>query len=568
MTVAGGRFRAASVAPFLVIAAGIGFVLYLQAPITAEVFFNGDGGIKFLLARQFASGDLRADLHFPAPEWARSLWTEGLFPFHPPFVYEREDLRYAQYPIYFPLLSAPFYRLVGLRGLYVIPALALFVHWLVFRSLCARLRMGAAAMTVATLTLAFASPLTLYAAMFWEHTLAVTLAFTGLAAVVAPPAGGESRWAPLCAGLLTGLSTWFRPELACFVILLAALSFAPFNRGGRPPWWRGLFAGTMLAATLASLIANWILSGHPMGFYRHIAYAPGQRLALYPESLAALTGNLLYFYPLVLVPAAYLLLTVRDPKRALAWPFGALLAIGILFLPVVPLLLPMGGGRQWGPRYLLILVPLVALLSGLSAQRMSVLLPRLPRYLGFAILAGAAWLGFLRNTVLGGDRVVSDTESRVLPALDYVLKHDSEVVAVSRQWISEDLAAAFDRRRFFLTPTFADLARLAAALGGRGASRFLYLCLPSEPSPPPLVFGSGERRGRAAFARAGDFGQYTIYEARIGTAGGGSGPAPEREQGVLGPQRNPAEPGLDRTQYGQPAREDEQELERHVLEPR
>jgi len=505
--------RLLSLVPLLVIAAGVGFVLWLEAPISAPVFFNGDGGVKFLLARQFAAGDARLDLSLPAPDWAADLWAQGMYPFHPPFVYARGDLHYAQYPIYFPLLTAPFYRTLGYRGLYVIPSLALFVFWFAFRSLCARIGMGAFAATVALFTLVFASPLTLYAAMFWEHTLAVALAFSGLATALAPPVGaGRAR--TVGAGILAGLSAWLRPEMGWFVVLLAALAIASPGGSGRP-WRRGLFAFSLVATALASLGANWVLTGSPMGYYGYAAYRAGQKLALYPEAFALTGGNLLYYYPLVVVPAAYLILTARQWKRALAWPAGGLLALGALFTPVVSLLWPMGGGRQWGPRFLLVVVPIAALLAGLALERMRALSAPPARWLALAIVAVAAALGFARNTVAGADRVVRDTMSRVQPALEYVLTNDSPLVAVSRQWISQDLAAALDRRTFFLTPTFADLARLAAALARRNVGGFVYLALPGEPAPPPLRFGSGGQDGRVVFSTRRDLGQYAAYEARI-----------------------------------------------------
>ena len=518
MADAKGLRKAASIVPLLVIAAGMAFVLYLQAPITSEVFFNGDGGVKFLLARQFASGDLRTDMHLPSPDWAVDLWKDGLFPFHPPFVYEREGLHYAQYPIYFPLLTAPFYRLLGVRGLYLIPAASLFVFWLGFRSLCARLGLGLGSAAAAHLSLVFASPLTLYGAMFWEHTLAIALAFPGLALVIAPPEGAGRR-TTACLAALLGLSSWFRPEMTWFVVLLSALALVSPHREERS-WPRGLFAASALAAALASLGANWVLAGHPLGYYWYTAYGPGQKLALYPEALAAQTGQLLYYCPLVLVPAACAILTARDWRRALAWPVGGLVALGALFVPLVSLFWPMGGGRQWGPRFLLIVVPITALLCGLFVQRMQVLLPRLPRFLGILAFVGAAGLGFARNTLQGSERVIQDSVARVQPALDLVLRSDLEVVAVSRQWISQDLAAAMDRKVFFLAPTFADLGRLAAALTRRGASGFVYLCLADEPPPPPLRFGSDGAQGRVGFVPAGLFGQYAVYEARLGAGGG------------------------------------------------
>lgn len=505
--------RAASFAPNLVLAAGVLFVLALLATIPAEVFFNGDAGVKFLLTRQFSEGETRVDLALPAPEWARTLWDGGDYPFHPPFVYEIGEHRYAQYPIWFPLLSAPFYQMFGFRGLYLLPAIALFLHWVAFRALAARLGIPPFPATAALLALVFASPLTLYAAMFWEHTLAVALAFFGVVVAVAPPARGGRR-APIGAGILAGFSAWLRPEMAWFTLLLAALALAaPVSEGCR--FRRRLFAGSMLATALASLGAGWILSGSPMGYYGIPVWRPGQKLALYPEAFAIAGENLLYYFPVVLVPPACLLLAARHWRRALAWPFGALLLVAALFIPVVSLIWPMGGGRQWGPRFLLIVVPVAALLSGLALHRLRTLSPRLGFGIGIALLAGAVGLGFVRNTVRGGDRVIRDAATRVLPALQYVRRAEEEVVAVSRQWISQDLAAALDRKVFFLTPTFADVARLAAILERRDVREFVYLALPGEPPPPPLRFEASTGPGQVGFSPRRVLGQYVAYEARI-----------------------------------------------------
>ena len=40
------------------------------AEVTDEVFFNGDGGLKLLMTKQYAVGDFSSDLRFPAPPWA------------------------------------------------------------------------------------------------------------------------------------------------------------------------------------------------------------------------------------------------------------------------------------------------------------------------------------------------------------------------------------------------------------------------------------------------------------------------------------------------------------------
>src|SRR5215475_3353684 len=128
-------------APFVVIAAGVLYTLCLQTLIPDEVFYSCDGGFKFLLTKQFADRgfhDMRLDLDLRSEPWVRQLWLDGYYPFVEPFTYRRGDRWYMQYQPFFSIMSAPFYRWFGFRGLYVIPLLLTWMMWLVFLSACRR----------------------------------------------------------------------------------------------------------------------------------------------------------------------------------------------------------------------------------------------------------------------------------------------------------------------------------------------------------------------------------------------------------------------------------------------
>jgi hypothetical protein len=124
--------------PWLIMLAGAILSLTLVARIPDQVFFSGDGGLKLLLARQFAAGRWACDLQLPAEPWLRQLWEKGAYPFAPPFVYPLRGGHYLAFPVTFPFVTAPFYACFGYYGLYVLPLAGLWLTWLQFHLLCKR----------------------------------------------------------------------------------------------------------------------------------------------------------------------------------------------------------------------------------------------------------------------------------------------------------------------------------------------------------------------------------------------------------------------------------------------
>jgi hypothetical protein len=169
------NIAALSVLPLLIILLGILFTLFLQIFIQDGVVYSGDGGLKALLAQQFATGAFHFDLNLPAIDWVKELWENGLYPFTPPYVYQRSDQYFITFPFTFPLLTTPFYALFGYRGIYIVPIVSTWIIWFKFYSICQQLQLGRGITSIALIILIFASPLSLYSGMYWEHTLALAL---------------------------------------------------------------------------------------------------------------------------------------------------------------------------------------------------------------------------------------------------------------------------------------------------------------------------------------------------------------------------------------------------------
>ena len=211
---------------WVVIASGCFYSLYLCISVPKDVFFNGDGALKALLARQLSNGQWRFDLVERAEAWVTRLWQEGLYSYRPPFVYYLNQRYYISFPFPFSLLTSLFYKLLGYRGFYLIPLLSTWVLWLSFSRAIPAFSLDSWGGLLGLVILIFASPLTLYSAIYCEHTLAVTLGFLGIVIAFFLPDTANSGWLPnLLGGFLVGLSVWFRSECLALVATLTLLVF-------------------------------------------------------------------------------------------------------------------------------------------------------------------------------------------------------------------------------------------------------------------------------------------------------------------------------------------------------
>ncbi len=467
--------RPARRAALVVLLAGIAYSLYLQALLQPEGMNLGDAGLKVLMTQQFARGDWHLDLRLPAQTWVRELWAGGLYPFKFGNDYATEGVYYVRFAMFFPLVSAPFYGLAGLRGLYVLPVLATWALWIALERALRALGVRPLARAATLAVLVFASFVTYYSATFWEHTAAVALAFGGLALVLARPLGRAPTLATaLAGGALVGASTWFREELLCLVGaaaglgLLAPLGVLPLRRWPLRSSVAWLLA---LAAPPAAMFAfNLWAFGSVLGMHGGVAakaLTTAQGVSG-PESLRYYLAAFVQFFPASLL--ALLVPWVSPPaRRGTAALFAGLAGF---YLAAVPFLVRVQG-KEWGPRFLIPAVPLLCVALAFVLDRIG-----RERRAWLRAVAGAAALavfgaGSFRNTVQG-TADVGDRYTRRTGVVRLVEADPSRHVAVSHEFMTALLMPA-SRKAFFLVEDRADLGRLARALAGHGADRFLYL---------------------------------------------------------------------------------------------
>ena len=463
-------------------------IVSLAVSLPPDGFFSGDSGLKLIAALNAIDHPLRPfalDLPEIAGRPARYVDT---------MVVVHDDHGHVIQSPLFPVISAPLIANLGLRGAYVLPALA----FVVLLPLLNVMRSHAAPRTsigVLACIAVGANPMLFYSLEFWEHAPAVALAAASSAAALAGI--DRDRPAPwiVASGLLGGLSVLLRPEAVWYVGGLGlVLGFR---------WWAAFGAG--VAAILGPFaLANYAHAGTILGTHASASLSPltdgyldarWQRINAWfgPHSAAAMVA-------FALVAAAWLaavmkvelakrqlialagvaVLSVLAARQALpreslwqGFPLALLALIPtsasagrVRWLYAIAAVSTLGivltaahdGGAQWGPRFLLVTAPVVIILAAHGAS--DALNPGYGRVLRIGIVALILIAGLatsraayreLRGSKRFYARVVSTTGAVTSP----------EEVILTNVWWFDQIAAPLHGTRTFL---YADSRQTAAEI--------------------------------------------------------------------------------------------------------
>jgi hypothetical protein len=150
-----------------------------------------------------------------------------------------------------------------------------------------------------------------------------------------------------------------------------------------------------------------------------------------------------------------------------------------------PLLLPNTGGSQWGPRYLLAVIPAILVLLCLAgniwargpANKSSMALR--------IFLIAALIFGFILNTVWGGFRVLRVNHyQRMVQPYQYLIKNGRETIVINAQYTAMEMGALFKERNFFLAEDNDHLRRLLLLLKQDGIHDMTYVYSQNSEPPP------------------------------------------------------------------------------------
>lgn len=481
------------------------YLALLVSSTQRDIFFSGDGGMKYVVVQQVQRGEGFKYLHLGQPQWVKDIWLDGFFPFKKPFVYPSPEGYLFSFPPFFQIAGSVFYQLFGYWGLYVLPMLSALLLWLVFVRALRRYGVSSELTAVALAVLVFATPLTLYGAIYWEHMPAVLLLSGGISILLNP---APRLIGSVLAGLACGTALWLRPE--AFV-----LDFL-YGLGVLVLYWRKrslaypVFIAAMGIPIVGFLVFNQVNYGSMMGVH---SYQVLQEHSSHGKLLKGLFQlvminwiTFLYFpFVVLLLPALYKLWK-RQWMPAL--PVMLLIFVAAGFCLLAPFLMPNTGGRQWGARYFLPVLP-VLVAAGVLVFRESMEAGRLawPLWIRGLLVAGLGYAVVL-NVIGGGIfELRNSNHIRIKPAYDFVQQQQEKVILVKSEYIPQEMAVLFDKHYFFLTPADSSLHRLLPLLKGQGVRECLYI---SEESGSPGF--SNLLNADTALVKKGNyyFGKYII----------------------------------------------------------
>ncbi|GMU93375.1 MAG: hypothetical protein AMXMBFR4_24330 [Candidatus Hydrogenedentota bacterium] len=465
--------------PPVVIVAGVAFSLALQLVTPrGDVFFSGDGGMKSLMTRQYASGDLHIDLRLSDEPWVQSLWDRGLHPLvYGSFAFNIDGRCFSVFPYPFPMVTAPFYAAFGSVGYFIVPLVSLWATWsLVFVAL-KRAGLDPIRISILLTVLIFAMPLTLYGAMFWEHTLGVALAFGGAMYTLGDRFEPGKPAPAVIAGVVMGSATWFRPETLAWMAAFFVATFiwkrvAMGNRNWIAYW------GAATAAVALFFVCNYLIYGHPLGTHGmqmdQIDPPPG-RVDVVLDRLDIMARDFARFAPIVWFAVAGIVCLAVTRKLHVRSNTVYLATVLVLFVCGTARIVPNEGGYQIGPRFLFAGLPLLVMVCGHVWKEFDRVGWNWMKSVALVLVLLCVVVGAKRSALDGTRYLAANYRERVMPAIDVLRSRDEGIVAVQHAAISAELASQVGPKTFFQVRDRDHLEALMDALRAQGVDRFIYV---------------------------------------------------------------------------------------------
>ncbi|MDR5710372.1 MAG: hypothetical protein QN172_06635 [Armatimonadota bacterium] len=512
-----------------------------------RAFWSPDQAVRFVQVEVLARN---GQVSVPYP--AAVIDPEGrFFPAGSWFHFERGGKHHLSYLPYFAALTAPLYAAFGWTGLVVLPGLAALASVAVTLRFLDDRAPGTS--VLGGLGLGLGSPLVLYAASFWDHALVVALAAAACTLLIRGLERPSPRTLGL-AGFLVGLGFWLRNEmyvlaaavLVGWLFLGAPRVWGAFTLGtgmiaaGVPLWaWNtSLFGhplgykGASLAASRAEAVATAVGGGWEWGmqrllvayyqlvntdFYgltwRHLQTSLGATAAFLgaafllglgvrrrSERLVAL-GGLLAVASILLVaarrsavsgllPAFPALLLAFLPGRRERWE--GFLWVTCLVFTVGVVVTGTRGGVQWGPRYLLPVLPALTWLAFACVDRCRISRPEVwPAVRGIsAALVGAGVL----VQASGVDQLEQWT-ARNRAGMEGLRGAPAEVVVTSFEWIALLAGPVYFEKQLMLVQTPEDLRALVHRFAALQIPRWTYVPASGARFTPRSVIGWSAEAG-------------------------------------------------------------------------
>ena len=460
--------------------------VWLAAELPPHAFYSGDSGVKLIAARNAIAHPTRPfEIDLPRINGRPVPYVERFFGVHGGHAHS------LQTPL-FPVVSAPFIAVFGLRGAYILPLIS-FVALLPLLARVARHVAPDVSITTLTVVGVFAGPVLFYAFEFWEHLPAIAC-LAGATALLSIPRATPTHL--IASGSLSAAAILLRPEALWYVIALAGWQIHARVRLGyfaaSAALILGLFAlfnllesgnlmGPHLSANLAPLLDKWAevrLQRGALWFWPGSTLWVVGVLVLISSWVASLANvNLRLAQAVALCAVAVLALEAASGAYAReslwnCWPAGLLLFVPtsrfrdlapmwwltVFTVVAVWLSSTHDGGAQWGPRFVLIAAPAMIVLAAASASDAAGpgQARRFRQALVLMVLLAGLWTTRAAYRELRGTK---QFYAELVQAVDTSTEKGS-VIVFSTWWFDQVVASLYSSRTFL----YADSAPAAASI--------------------------------------------------------------------------------------------------------
>lgn len=428
----------------------------------------------------------------------------------------------AQMTVFSPLfivLTAPLVKLGGLKLALLIPIISSILLLLAVKKLAEslELRFDWRLLLITGLT----GPLVFYSLTLWEHSLALFLGIWAVALARSDKNGILGRFGP---GFILAIAIFIRPEMAYFA--LAAWIFLMKNRvnviiGGVAGlvlmlWVNRLLAGSFLPLQIVSnfgfrwenlTIGGWLVSradavyalliqSSRLWYLSAIAAAaaviylvfPGAVKLLFPAAMTAVIiaawpdaqpffhtatkGGLLFAAPLFFI--AFFVKTENPELEKIRKAVLLTVILTVLTTPVFR-------GIHFGPRLLLPVIPLLAVMLSVYLQKTLESKNKLKIY----ALTGVIFAQLL-VTVWGIDLLFDKRAVNAARREQILAKSENSIVTL-RWWLQQEIPELYFQRDLYLADTVLDFKLMLIDFYREGV-RYFTLLIPEDGKSPLLDF--------------------------------------------------------------------------------
>ena len=306
-------------------------------------------------------------------------------------------------------------------------------------------------------------------------------------------------------GTLSGAAVWFRPEMLLLCLLcMAMVLYNYFNSRNKV---HIVFIFSAIAGIAAFFLFNSVVYGNSLGAHAYQLSNTGGFIQYIREKFIILThvnARLIIYFPffiLVYVLTIYIVVSLRRKPKPIRFKvrgagtenanligfnrnptppliISQLTAITILFSLITPFILPNAGGKQWGPRYFLPLIPIVITTLSLAANHFDIKKSIAKRCI--LLLAAIVVYSVYLNVYLAQKNLHDDYAYRVKPGLNFLERNTCDVLVVQNQYIAQEFAALFEKKKIFLAEDKNSFGQLHKLLRAAGIARIIYMASDSK----------------------------------------------------------------------------------------